>query len=70
MIDLAVSAADPDQGMTLGELRACLDRILDSGAPEGSRVLVYASRAHFVRRVEVRFDDPEPITAQEREPEP
>jgi hypothetical protein len=59
VIALAVSAASDDDGMTLGELRAALDRVIDSGAPEDGPVRVVVSRLHRVRRVEVEFDNPD-----------
>jgi selenocysteine-specific translation elongation factor len=58
VIDLTVSAADDEQGMTLGELRDALDRCLNSGADEDGPVRVNVDRAHRVRRVEVRFEQP------------
>jgi hypothetical protein len=45
--------------MTLGELRAALDRVVDAGAPEDGPVRVVVSRLHRVRRVEVEFGNPD-----------
>jgi hypothetical protein len=58
MIDLTVTAADDDAGMTLGELRSALDRAVEVGADESGPVRVHVSRVHTVRRVEVSFPAP------------
>jgi hypothetical protein len=70
MIDLSVSAADDEQGMTLGELRDALDRCLDAGADENGPVGAHVSRLHRVRRVEVQFEQPAPSTPNGHAPQP
>jgi hypothetical protein len=64
VIDLAIGART-DEGMTLAEVEAALDRIRNAGATDDTTVLVYASRLHRIRRIEVRLDDPDgqPVTA-------
>jgi hypothetical protein len=70
VIDLTVSAADADSGsdnagMTLGELSDAVARCLASGADPNGDVLVYVTRLHRVRRIEVQFDDaPAPANAE------
>lgn len=63
MIDLAVSADDRDDGMTLAELESALARLRSAGAPDDQVVLVYANRAHRLGKVEARlFDSPNGAT--------
>jgi hypothetical protein len=69
MIDLTVTAADDEQGMTLGELRRALDRAVEVGADEAGPARVFVSRVHRVLRVEVSFPAPGD-TAPAPEPEP